>query len=103
MDKNANFIYFSPCKLSEGRGKLVNFLTIHTLIIHTSRSKKSHREVKMNNNNLKKPFINSFVMNSDTSSYLPSLNDRGTTSLKNGRAQRSNTLVLESWDQGLST
>lgn len=46
----------------------------------------------MNNNNFKKPFINSFVMNSDTSSYLPSLNDRGTTSLKNGGAQRSHTL-----------
>ena len=57
----------------------------------------------MNNNNFFKSFINSFVMNSDASSYLPSLNDRGTTSLKSGSAQRSNTLVLESWDQGLST
>lgn len=34
-------------KLPEERGELVNF--IQPLIIHTNRSEKSHREVKMNN------------------------------------------------------
>lgn len=47
--KNANFIYFTTCKLPEERSELINFLNIQPLIIHTNRTEKSHREVKMNN------------------------------------------------------